>query len=222
MSLETELRQALRQPEGDLDAGAVNAALAQVRTRGRGALVRRRAMAAVAVAAALALVAGFAMQQREHGSATDDPARIAEQPTAPVARTTPLEGTWRTPVLATQDLRSALREGGLQRHQAAIETAWDGLIGGRIVLAIHDGHVVAVVRTGGSGLTVDDQQLEVTGNLVTLRPFPPSTWATTYRWTVRGDRLTLTLLRSSEGATAGVPGEAWQRAIYTSTPFIRQ
>ena len=43
----------------------------------------------------------------------------------------------------------------------------------------------------------------------------------TYRWSIQGGTLRLTLLRDT-GTDAGIPDEVFQRAFYTAAPFQRQ
>jgi hypothetical protein len=48
------------------------------------------------------------------------------------------------------------------------------------------------------------------------------TGATTYRWSVEGDTLTLEFLESTEPTVDGIPDEVFSRVLYMTRDFTRQ
>ena len=174
-------------------------------------------MTAATVAAGVLLVAGVGVRVLGTEDRGPDLTPITREPTAtPIVTATPLEGTWRTDTLTVHDLRAALGT-DVERHLPAIEDDFDA-VSHHIRLTVHRDVLKAVVVHGRRTQEVDAERIEVTGDRLLLRAMDVDGWSTTYRWTIRGDLLTLVFLRTSEGDTDGVPGEAWQRALYTTGP----
>ena len=73
-------------------------------------------------------------------------------------------------------------------------------------------------QDGGPFVDNDDGTYRIAGDTVSYYPQEPSA---TYRWSVQGGTLRLTLLRDTNPGS-GIPDEVYQRANYTAAPFQRQ
>jgi len=214
MSIDRDLRDALRAPEPQ-DPAEVACTLAAVKARARRQDARRRVLVAGTIAAAVAL-GGVVV-----GTQLD---RDAEPVPAPAPTTAPAEalsGVWMTGPLSARDLRSVLRAHGLGDHARPIlDTLTGRPIRLRAVFA--EGGVEVSAATGDGWVTLDSELVHVDRDLLRLSPrFAHQDWGTDYRWSLERDRLTFELVATTEGVVDGVPGEAWQRVIFTSGPFTR-
>ena len=131
----------------------------------------------------------------------------------------PLEGTWRTGNVTAADMTAALSRAGLRKWIQPFR-AEAGLAHSNVFLLTlangvwHQGWS----QDGGPFVDNDDGTYHIAGDTVSYYPNGPSA---TYRWSIQGGTLRLTLLRDT-GPGAGIPDEVYQRAFYTAAPFQRQ
>lgn len=160
------------------------------------------------------------------GSSNDEPAGTP-QPAAPTtttsaeAKPSALQGTWRTDPITVADMVKTLREEGLAdsirgfKRNAPIPDAPTELI-----LEIRDGTWDLYGQPEGGpreGIDYDAQYL-VEGDTVVVTHDDESN---THRWSVSGDVLSLTWIKTTYGLYKGVPEEAFQRALYMTAEFRR-
>ena len=137
----------------------------------------------------------------------------------PAPHGSPLEGTWRTGNVTEADITAALSRAGLQKWIQPFR-AEAGLGHSNVFLLTlangvwHEGWS----QDGGPFVDNDDGTYRIAGDTVTYYPQGPSE---TYRWSIQGRTLRLTLLRDT-GTYSGIPDEVYQRAFYTAAPFQRQ
>jgi hypothetical protein len=144
---------------------------------------------------------------------------------APTATPPGIEGTWRTEPRSRQMVADALKADGLQQWVKPFLAlpASDGVSDNEaIMLRISATQWTAYRVVGSTAPNVNDRQTAtIQGDTITVRPADGGATTTTYRWTVVGDRLSLTLVSSTGGEYKGIPEEVFQRAFYTVTPFQR-
>jgi hypothetical protein len=131
----------------------------------------------------------------------------------------PLEGTWRTGNVTVADMTAVLSRAGLQKWIQPFR-AQAGLGHSNVfLLTIANGNWHEGWSTdGGPFVDNDDGAYRIAGDTVTNSPQGPPV---TYRWSIQGGTLRLTLLRDT-GPGSGIPDEVFQRAFYTAVPFQRQ
>lgn len=131
----------------------------------------------------------------------------------------PLEGTWRTGNVTVADMTAVLSRAGLQKWIQPFRAEAGLGHSNAFLLTIangvwHEGWS----QDGGPFVDNDEGAYRIAGDTVTSHPQGPSV---TYRWSIQGGTLRLTLLRDT-GPDAGIPDEVFQRAFYTAAPFQRQ
>jgi hypothetical protein len=137
----------------------------------------------------------------------------------PTPNGSPLEGTWRTGNVTVADMTAVLSRAGLQKWIQPFR-AGAGLGHSNVFLLTfangvwHEGWS----QDGGPFIDNDDGAYRIAGDIVTYHPSGPPA---TYRWSIQGGTLRLTLLRDT-GTYPGIPDEVYQRAFYTAAPFQRQ
>jgi len=137
----------------------------------------------------------------------------------PAPHGSPLEGTWRTGNVTAADMTAALSRAGLQKWIQRFRATADLGHSNVFLLTLangvwHEGWS----QDGGPFVDNDDGTYRIAGDTVTYYPQGPSE---TYRWSIQGRTLRLTLLRDT-GTYSGIPDEVYQRAFYMAAPFQRQ
>jgi hypothetical protein len=161
------------------------------------------------------------------GSSTDtdaqSPRRVESNPAGTISSpaASQLEGTWRTDLVTVDDLVRTLREhdlaewvGRFRANSPVSKTPTS------LMLEISDGgwDLYGAPR-GSSREEIDyDAHFEVEGNTVVVTHEGDSN---TYRWSVRGDQLTLEWQKTTYGPNNGIPEEVFQRALYMTRIFSR-
>ncbi|RYB96636.1 hypothetical protein EUA06_03490 [Nocardioides glacieisoli] len=171
-------------------------------------------LAAAAVVVAVAVVGG------DPGTRTIEPADPTPTSTAP-AGAAPLEGTWISGPLGRPEVRAAARAAGAPDAAGAmLEDLPDGTF--RVVMVVRGSSLQTRIRsTGAEDAIMDEEIISTSGAELRLRTLFGDPGASVHGWRVRGDELTMTFRSTTEGASAGVPGEAWHRLLYDSAPFTR-
>jgi len=152
----------------------------------------------------LALAIGFAAC----GSSTDDDARsVATAPTRTTTTPSPtanaMEGTWRTEAITVDDMTRTLRDHDLAKWVRRFEkNAPIGDAPTRLILELRDGDWnLSGEPQGGAPEGIDtDSRYEIDGDRIVASHEGDSN---TYRWSVRGDSLTLTWQKTSYGPYKG-------------------
>ena len=151
----------------------------------------------------------------------------------PTAAGPAVEGTWRSDPITRTAVLDSLRSAGLLAHlDAFLAVNTDE----RIEFATDDGTkpgVVVTLKLSGarwnawSSLDSPVQKILDTGNTYTidgdkLHYTHPPNETVTYRWSEQGDVLRMAWVTGETVLYKGVPGEAFARVFYTSTPFHRE
>jgi hypothetical protein len=173
----------------------------------------------VAVATVAVLVAGC-------GSDEATPTATSVQESTTTSATSPetappLEGTWRTGPISPNDVEATLRRSDLEKWIKPFETVTPIPTTTVLILDIKEGEWDLYGKAKGEErVEIDyDAGYAVRGDEVDK---VHATGATTYRWTVDGDRLTLEWLRSTEPPSEGIPDEVFSRVLYMTRDFERQ
>jgi len=117
------------------------------------------------------------------------------------------------------DMTTALSRAGLQKWIQPFRARAD--LGHSNVFRLTIGNGIwheGWSQDGGPFVDNDDGTYRIAGDTVSYYPQGPSA---TYRWSVQGGTLRLTLLRDT-GTYSGIPDEVYRRAFYTAAPFQRQ
>jgi len=232
MAVDELLRSAFEEHDETWDHETASA-LTHVHERSRHRSVVRRRVAAGALAAVLvptALVVGVqeSGQDEPVASAPASPSPSPGQPPAG-ASAQPLDGSWRSEPISDADVRRTLEEAGLGRWSDAI---LDRLPDRPFVslMRMRDRRInIFLVGPDGRPQHYDGQESNVVGDDLRVTAIW-SRVATRYRWRAetRGtgrDAVTvldLDLEATTEHPSEGIPGEVWQRVLYTSAPFLRE
>jgi ABC-type transport system substrate-binding protein len=133
----------------------------------------------------------------------------------------PLEGTWRTDPITRRDVEGTLRRYGLEKWIKRFQTVTPIPATTVLILDIREGEWDLYGKaTGEPRVEIDyDAGYAVRGDEVDK---VHATGATTYRWSVDGDTLTLEWLRSTEPPSEGIPDEVFSRVLYMTRDFERQ
>jgi hypothetical protein len=220
MSVDTRLRQARPDDDSRWDAG-LDLALEGVVRSARRRRTRHAAVAAGAVAATLA-VGGLAVGLTNHDESRPAPAGPA--PTTPttsasVARTSPLDGEWRTGKLDRQDVVTALEDAGTDPSVAA-DFATDLPRGTfRIRMLISRGSLQAHASHGDSRSFT--QFVSATGDTLTMTPGLAGYGHWSYVYNLDGDSLTLDLSDSTVPDFGGFTSRVQGVAMFCVAPFTR-
>lgn len=218
----------LRQAFGTADDEWVRRApAAQVGLRARHRrhqLVRRSVLAG---ACAAAVVTAFVVTDGGAQPRTVQPAEPSPTPSATSspgntpAPTAPLEGTWISRPLDADDVRAAANAAGAPGVATLmLEDLPDDAF--KVVMVVRGSSLSTSVRsTGGADILLDQETISTTGQQLELRPFDTPA-VTLHQWVISSGVLTMSLVSTTEESKAGVPGEAWQRLLYTSEPLARQ
>jgi hypothetical protein len=130
-----------------------------------------------------------------------------------------LEGTWRTGNVTVTDMTAVLSRAGLQKWiQPFRAEAGLGHSNAFLLTIAHGVWHEGWSTDGGPFADNDDGAYRIAGDTVFYQPSGP---LVTYRWSIQGGTLRLTLLHDT-GPDTGIPDEVFQRAFYTAAPFQRQ
>lgn len=177
-------------------------------------------VALLAVTCAVLAACGSSGSTRSASPSSASSAPANRNANTPTPNGSPLEGTWRTGNVTAADMTAALSRAGLQKWIQPFR-AQAGLAHSNVFLLTlangvwHEGWS----QDGGPFIDNDDGTYQIAGDTVTNHPQGPSP---TYRWSIQGGTLRLTLLRDTGTGPGGVPDEVYQRALYTAAPFQRQ
>lgn len=176
-------------------------------------------VALLAVTCAVLAACGSSGSTRSASPSSASSAPANGNANTPAPNGSPLEGIWRTGNVTPADMTAALSRAGLQKWIQPFR-AEAGLAHSNVFLLTlangvwHEGWS----QDGGPFVDNDDGTYQIAGDTVTNHPQGPSP---TYRWSIKGGTLRLTLLRDI-GPGSGIPDEVYQRAFYTAAPFQRQ
>jgi hypothetical protein len=209
MSLDARLRDGLREAADSVDPH-VETWLARTRQlHGRRRTTRQLVLAAVAV---VVLLVAFPVVDRL--ARTDQAVPTSLRTDAQARRL--LLHTWVTPVVTRDQVATSLRSAGLEQHLDVVAVDQGYPVALTMVLA-RKAYAVSSAR----GVLIDHGDWSVHGSTLHLRPTECRPCELTFRWIVRDDRLTLTLLTDASPALDGVPDEAYAQALYATVPFTR-
>lgn len=216
-SVDDLLRQAFEPADDEWVRRAPSARSQVVRRHRRHQVVRRSVAGALA---ATALVVAATAIDDDPPTRSVEPADPSPTSTAPVGATA-LEGTWVSAPLGTVDVRTAARRAGAPEvAEAMLDELGPGAF--RVVMVVRGSSLRTLVRRAGAEDTLmDEEVIATTGQDLELTTLFGEPATSVHVWSVQGDQLTMTLESTSEGATGGVPGEAWHRLLYDSAPFTR-
>jgi hypothetical protein len=229
MSVDARIRQGLTMIEDKLPAvDTVEGYQELHRDIRRTSQHRRARIGAFAAAAVLVATAGTVLLNRG-SNANVEPAPPAPTPTVvddqsdttqnPYGQQGPLGGFWQTRLLTRTDIAATLRDAGLTRYAEDYAATFpDGHF--RLRLTSYAGNFVLRVKSGTHQEAVDIELFQAEGPRLVIR-HSGNHGMTTYHWTVVGDQLTLTFVRTSAPGYEGFPAEVRQRALYTTASFVR-
>ena len=184
---------------------------------------RRHQLVRLGVAGALAsaaAVVAVTVVDGDAGERTIQPADPTPTSTTPAAAT-PLEGTWISAPLRPPDVQDAARAAGAPTAAASmLEDLPDGAF--RVVMVVRGSSLQTRVRSAGAkDAIMDEEVISTTGAELRLSTLFGEPSSTVHGWIVQEDELTMTFRSTTEGAVAGVPGEAWHRLLYDTATFTR-
>jgi hypothetical protein len=218
MSVDTRLRQARPEDDGQWDAG-LDVLHGRVVRLARLKRIRMTSVAAGAAAAVLA-VGGLTVTLRSDGHPSRAPfsPTSTESPSGSSAKaTTPVDGEWRTKKIDRQDVIATLEAGGISRSVADdfVTSLPEGEFRYRMsylngLLSAHVGH----------GPAIFTQFVTVSKTSLTMTPLTAGSGHWTYDWRRDGDRLTLDLRRTTVHDYDGFPAKVHALAMFCVTPFI--
>lgn len=217
MSADTTLDQRLRDAFQADDDWIPDVSLAEVHRAARRTTARRRT--ALAAAAAVALVGGAAVAV-SRGGAGDGAEPVAPSPTSTATVRPAVEGSWVSEPLTEARIRSALERAGLTDSADAVVAELRPGPKARLLLRLEAGFLdLRIKRKGEEELEyLDRETYVVDGDRIVLTP-REATGETTFRWTLTGSLLDLTVLGTTEPDVEGVPAVAHQVAAYTAVSF---
>jgi len=180
----------------------------------------------VAVLAATCTVLGACGSSGSTGSAS--PPAASSVPAASGNANTParngsaLEGTWRTGSVTPADFTAKLRQLGLQKWIQPFRANGGMGQSNAFLLTLaggawHEGWS----KDGGPFVDSDDGTYRIAGDTVLYTPSCCPAEVDTWRWSVQGDTLRLTLAGLKNAPTEGIPGVVYQ-VLYDVAPFRRQ
>lgn len=222
MPLDDRLRDAFQtdnEPKGTImdSLNAVHATARQNR-------LRARALGAGAVAAAAAAILVFVTLggSQPRADFIDQP-----QPSPPASTSADsveeLHEWWRTRKLTADDLRQTLESAGMSQWSDGVI---DDLPAGRWTLTLSiqgTGIWTLTANKGDTDTVIDREAVTADGRRLVISPeFAEGN--STYDYTISTNKsgkrlLSLVFVETTEGVSNGAPGEAHQRALYTTAPF---
>ena len=210
MSLDDRIRDGFAQAADDMQPD-VEAHLARTRRT----FQRRRTTRRVVLAAAAVVVAVLAVPVSQGLLSHDDRTTAALMTDAEA--TARLQGVWVTPVVSREQVARVLSDAGLAANVDAVvlelgyPTAWN----------------MSLRKDGGfdvrsqTGVQVDVGHWLVDDGVLVLRPTSCETCGIRLAFHLEHGTLRLALISDDEPDLAGVPGQAYARALYTAVPFTR-
>lgn len=217
MSIDQRIREGLLTISSELPEPDTIQALASVTSDARAATRRHRllATAVAAGAAAAAVIVAVSVTGEDKGS----PPPADETPSQTPEIGPPVDPTWGfayvSDPVAFDDIAANLREHGLGEWVEPLHDRW-GDVAGQIRLDFDNGQVTA---------SIPETPASHTNNYIVFRHFlsfegsDSQFEATATQIEGGGQRLTLTLTKSETAAVDGIPGEVYERALYTTVPF---
>lgn len=184
-------------------------------------------LAGVAVLAATCTVLGACGSSGSTGSASPPAASSAPATSGnantPARNGSALEGTWRTGSVTMADFTAELRRLGLQKWIQPFRARGGFGQSNAFVLTLaggvwHQGWS----KDGGPFTDDDDGAYRIAGDTVLYTPSCCPAETDTWRWSVQGDTLRLTLAGLKNALpTEGIPAAVFQ-VLYDAAPFRRQ
>jgi hypothetical protein len=132
----------------------------------------------------------------------------------------PLVGTWRTGVISQAKAEATLRRSGMAKWISRFrsQTPLAAPMAMVLVISAKEWDLYGKPK-GKPRVEIDyDADYVVRGNTVEKIH---STGSTTFRWTVKGRKLTLRWLRSTEPPVTGIPDKVFQYSLYMTQSFTR-
>ena len=218
MSVDDRLREAFRADDASWRSGSIPAYQAVVAGARRKQATRRLALGLAA--AAVALVVGVMSLKAGDEDRTLPAPPAPDRSVAFPAKTSPLDGTWTTEPIRIARMSRVLRQAGLTQwtDDYAKVLPQEPMI---LTLKIYDGTWTLAIRHGSRIDTEDEEYFSVTGDRVEIHPVEPTRESTIHHWALNGQVLRLTFVSTTESPVNGIPGEVYQRALYTSGTFHR-
>ncbi len=226
MSVDQRIREGLTMIDQQLPPSDTESAYEFVEHGARRRTLRDRAVV-VAGAAAAAVVVGVALVQANEPSAVPVPAdRPSQVPSAGPSDATnvqeppdsPIEGVWRSRSIAFADMADTLRDAGKGRWVDELRDELGDFGRIQMTLRLQDGR--SQLRLPGTDGWLDEQDYELSTDRITLHTIDGLRRETTYTPDLSpGWVMKLVFDGTTEGRTDGIPGEVWQRALYTSVDF---
>jgi hypothetical protein len=222
-SIDQRLRAAFGETDPEWERRTLPA-LARVRTRHRRKRERMK-LAAVSLSAATVvtgLVLAPELSDRLRSSPTFVGAPNSDEPDVNLdgKPDVNLHGTWSTAPLTDADVRGTLRDTGPRKYTTAVLTALPRAPF-RLVARFEAGVVSLQVRSSQRSEEIDHETYQLRGDMLSMEPgtggrneflVVPETVAS-------GTAIRLLFRSSTEPPTDGVPGEAWQRALWATAAF---
>lgn len=229
MSVDERLRSAFGADADDWRPVPPTADSLRARIRRRNRNLR---MAVVGAAAAVTLAVGLVVNTIDHDRSPVPAPEPTPQLTSSPSDTatphgliaTPLDGTWRAGPFEPAAVRQTLEAAGLAKFADPILAQ---LPRHKIVLDLRvSGRIWELTMRGQDSPTeVMDQEYVATvdAQQFTMGPLGEgNTGESTYSYDTAKRVLRLTFLATTEPLTYAVPGEAWQRALYTTSNFAKR
>jgi hypothetical protein len=138
---------------------------------------------------------------------------------SPEARS-PLIGTWRTAVITPAESEATLRRYGLGKWITRFRTQTPFTEPMAMILVITPGEWDLYGKPKGKPRVEIDYDAEWVAKRNTVEKIH-STGFTTLRWSVRGRKLTLRWLKTTEPPYMGIPDKVFQHALYMTKNFAR-
>lgn len=222
MSVDDRLRDAFRADEPPEPSVVDHLGVVRAAHR-RQVLVRRQVLGAVAVAASVAVLLFVVLGGGEprtsvpvDGPASPPPSETLAEPVDE------LQGSWRSRTLTTDDLRGTLEENGRGRWSDRVVAdlppgPW------ALTLSIQGGAWTLTAVADGAEELLDREIVTADGRRLVISP-QFAAGSSTYDYSIRTDGagsrvLRMVFVETTEGRSNGVPGEAFQRALYTTAVF---
>jgi hypothetical protein len=224
MSVDDRLREAFGETDRTWDEQVPEALAALTARRHRESAVRRGAAAALIAAAAVAAIAVTVSQRA--GSNSDPAPEPKPTPTpsstaGPGSETNPLAGTWVSQPISRADVRRAARLAGDAGDADAMLAELPSLPV-RVALYVNGDRssIHAAWRAEGQAeQNADEENVTISGDRLVMQPMFDAAGENVHTWVLEDGTLRLAFVSTTEPASDGVPGEAWQRLVYDAATF---
>jgi hypothetical protein len=173
---------------------------------------------AISVVAAVMMLIGCASDDEPPAS---DGSPIESSATPSGSASDVLEGSWQTTLISPDDVEETVRQHDLSRHLEGFEAVTPLPEPMVLTLDLHEGEWDLYGQPdGGPRQEIDyDAEYTIDGDEVVVAH---ADGATTFRWSVDGESLTLVWLSTTLPEYKGIPEEVFQRALYMTEDFTRQ